>query len=106
MRKEAIVNARIPGMKPNHVGCADCGLRMKECITPKLFAVDHIVTASEPASAILDYNDFFKRLNVSAKDGLQILCNPCHAVKTAAENVLRVKPKKKRRKLTRRTTNG
>lgn len=89
MRKEAIRNARLPG-SPYRVGCTKCGVAMRESVKPPLFAVDHIIPASEPAALIHSWDDFFKRLNVSAESGLQILCHPCHAIKTEAEKAVRV----------------
>lgn len=97
MRREAIANARLPGYRFNHVGCAKCGVAMRESVKPPLFAVDHIVPASEPSAAIHNWNNFFERLFVPSTEN-QVLCYPCHDSKTARENSNRVKPKKAARR--------
>lgn len=101
MRKQAIVNARVPGMRPLHVTCAKCPKVMREGAAEKEYRVDHIIPASEPAALIHNWDDFFQRLNVSSS-GLQILCEECHDRKTAEENSARVnrkaRAKAKRRK--------
>lgn len=95
MRKEAIVNARVPG-KPFKVACAVCAVTMRESVKPPLFAVDHVRPASEPAAAILDWNDFLDRLFIPA-NGLQILCHTCHDAKTLKENASRSRKSKAKR---------
>lgn len=106
MRKEAIANARLPG-RPYRVGCAICGMAMRESVKPPLFAVDHIVPASEPSALIHNWNNFFDRLFVPASEN-QVLCHPCHNSKTARENASRVKPKKaaRRRRKRQRSKRG
>jgi 5-methylcytosine-specific restriction endonuclease McrA len=102
MRKEAIVNARIEGTRPYRLKCAKCGKQMLENTPEKEYRVDHIIPASEPASQVKSWDDFFRRLNVPAKTGLQVLCDPCHDVKTRSENAVRrstAKTRSKRKKI-------
>lgn len=88
-RKQAIANARVPGMKPYHVKCASCGIKMRESVSPKPFAVDHKIPASEPAAQIKSWDDFFERLFDCPPSNLQILCLECHDTKTREENAAR-----------------
>jgi 5-methylcytosine-specific restriction endonuclease McrA len=97
MRREAIVKARVSGT-PYKVKCATCSVTMRESVKPSLFAVDHIVPASEPANSILSFDDFFERLFQPAS-ALQVLCNACHTKKTADENMSRTRrPIRRKRK--------
>jgi 5-methylcytosine-specific restriction endonuclease McrA len=95
MRREAIVAARVPGKRPNHVACAECGDQMRESTKPPLFVVDHKVPASEPSALILNWNSFFDRLFVTSEH-LQILCIKCHDRKTESEDATRVRRKRKK----------
>jgi 5-methylcytosine-specific restriction endonuclease McrA len=85
-RAQTIRNARVA---PGKVACRQCGIRMVE--TPpkgvkKEYEVDHIVPASEPASQIVSWDDYIKRLlEVTVKD-LRVLCKGCHGKKTKTEN--------------------
>lgn len=97
MRKQAIVNARVPNLKPFHVECAVCGLTMRESTKPPLFAVDHIIAASDPAASILDWNDYFDRL-FAPTDAHQVLCHECHDEKTKTENASRLRPNRKKKR--------
>lgn len=103
-RKQAIRDARVA---KGLVECCQCKKQMKENAKEKEYRVDHIIPASEPAALIKSWDDFFERLFTGA---LQILCIPCHEVKTKEENAIRksVKPKRKRttRSRIRKTTNG
>ncbi len=102
MRRDAIRNARVPGLKPFHVACAKCAVFMKESAKPVPFRVDHVIPASEPAALVHSWDDFFKRLNVPADLGLQILCEACHDVKTKTENSARTHKLRVRNKVSKK----
>jgi 5-methylcytosine-specific restriction endonuclease McrA len=93
-RAQTIRNARVA---PGKVACRQCGIRMVE--TPpkgvkKEYEVDHIVPASEPASQIVSWDDYIKRLlEVTVKD-LRVLCKGCHGKKTKTENENRQQSKR------------
>ena len=57
--------------------CASCGEWFKQ----KEVQVDHIVPAG---SSLHDWNTFIEKLLVG-EDGLQVMCKPCHQVKTQEE---------------------
>lgn len=65
--------------------CEEC----REWFPQKDVDVDHIV----PAGSVDDLNGFTDRLLVDHLSDLQILCKPCHKVKTQAENAARRKKK-------------
>jgi 5-methylcytosine-specific restriction endonuclease McrA len=99
-RREAIANARV---KKGVVQCAICPTQMKESTKPTLFSVDHKVPASETATNIKSWDDWFERLFECPVSGLQVLCKKCHGEKTNRENIARRKsalgnvPKAKKR---------
>lgn len=67
------------GTRPNTYECAECN----ELFKAKEVQVDHI----EPAGSLKTYKDlpaFVERMFCEA-DNLQVLCKPCHKVKTAEE---------------------
>lgn len=47
--------------------------------------VDHIKPVVDPKKGFKDWNTFIKRLFCPA-DNLQVVCKPCHKVKTKEEN--------------------
>ena len=69
--------------------CAECkGLFMQ-----KEVAIDHIETVT-PLTGFVSWDDTISRLFCEI-EGFQILCKPCHAIKTKEENTARRLHKKK-----------
>ena len=64
------------GREANHYRCGDCGVDFPQ----KQVQVDHI----EPISDWSDWGKAIERLFCET-DNLQVLCKPCHKVKSAAE---------------------
>lgn len=77
------------GRLAEHYKCAKC----KESFVAKDIQVDHILPVVPP-SGFTTWDDFIKRLFCPAKE-LQVLCKPCHAIKTKKENAARTKARKK-----------
>lgn len=74
---EKLLNAK--GRKVFHSICAICG-----DITPEtLCSVDHI-NPVVPLSGFTNWDDIINRL-FCEKEGLQVLCSPCHDKKTLKE---------------------
>jgi 5-methylcytosine-specific restriction endonuclease McrA len=63
-----------------HFKCAIC----KEEFPQKDVQVDHIEPVVDPTKGFKDWNTFIRRL-FCAKKNLQVVCKPCHAIKTKAE---------------------
>ena len=72
--------------------CASCGELFKEKDT----VVDHVDPVVPLTGDEYDWNDFINRLFVTA-DKLQILCNPCHDVKSLVEDGIRFAGREKER---------
>jgi 5-methylcytosine-specific restriction endonuclease McrA len=70
----------------NWYQCAQC---RKEYVR-KDVQVDHIQPLVDPASGFTSWDTFIARLFVGI-EGLQVLCKPCHKIKTQAENAERRK---------------
>lgn len=49
--------------------------------------VDHIAPVVDPTTGFIDWNTFIDRMFVE-EDGLQVLCNACHDVKTNNEKAI------------------
>lgn len=50
--------------------------------------IDHIMPVIDPSVGFVDYQTYINRLFCDI-DNLQILCKPCHTIKTNAENKIR-----------------
>lgn len=77
------------GRLAEHYQCAQClGL-----FPASLVVVDHINSVVD-VTGFSSWDDVIARMFCSA-DGLQVLCKPCHAIKTKEENAQRREHKKK-----------
>lgn len=81
--------------KRSHVGrgeylCEACGWITKK----KNTAMDHIIPVVDPDKGWENLDVFAERLFVES-GGWQRLCDPCHSLKTKAENVVRKETAKK-----------
>ena len=56
----------------------------KEEFTSKDVEVDHINPVVSIQDGFIDWNEFIKRL-YCGKENLQVLCKPCHKIKTKNE---------------------
>jgi 5-methylcytosine-specific restriction endonuclease McrA len=63
-----------------HYKCASC----KNLFTTKDIQIDHIQPVVDPIKGFISYDDFIDRL-FCQKDNLQVLCKPCHKIKTNEE---------------------
>lgn len=68
-------------------GVYECNM-CKACFKIKETVVDHITPIVDPALGFTDWNDYIEKMFCD-QDGLQVLCKPCHKIKTDAENALR-----------------
>ncbi len=64
--------------------CAAC----QQWHQDKNIQVDHINEVVDIQAGFVDWNTFIERLYCS-KDNLQVLCKPCHQIKTNAARALR-----------------
>jgi 5-methylcytosine-specific restriction endonuclease McrA len=89
-KNEALKLARI---RPAIYQCNRCkkGFKREEV------KVDHILPVIDPTVGFCDWNTYIKRLFCAAKE-LQVLCDGCHDLKTAAENEIRRKRVKETKK--------
>lgn len=69
--------------------CNSC----KKVYSKKETQVDHVVPVIDPVKGFTTFDEFIRRLFVPAS-GWQILCKPCHKIKTDKENKKRKKKKK------------
>lgn len=65
-----------------HYRCNAC----KKEFTSTNVQVDHITPVVDPVKGFKDWNTFIKRLFCDI-DNLQVLCKPCHEIKTKKEKV-------------------
>lgn len=95
-RRQALAEALVgTGRK-----CAKCGKVIEQTIKLNKrgkkrrnsgVEVDHIIPVVDPATGQTTWDEYITRkLDATVKD-LQILCKPCHQLKTQAENALRRK---------------
>ncbi len=81
-KKEARWNEKLPNKKGRmvfHSICASC-----DAVTPETeCAVDHIISVV-PLSGFSTWDEIIERM-FCEKEGLQVLCNTCHSVKTKHE---------------------
>jgi hypothetical protein len=68
------------GRIAQHFMCAIC----KSDFPQKEVAVDHVIPVVDPRVGFTSWDNFISRLFCS-KDNLQVLCNPCHKIKTNQE---------------------
>lgn len=73
--------------------CAVC----KEIFASREVQLDHIEPVIGVSEGFKDWNTFITRLFVD-EEGYQVLCKPCHAIKTVDENKTRSKERPKRGK--------
>jgi 5-methylcytosine-specific restriction endonuclease McrA len=98
-RKDAKTAARISR------GKYECNM-CSEIHGPKEICLDHIVPVVDPNKGFTDWNDYIEKLFCN-EDGFQVLCKPCHDVKTQEENGKRkVTRKKVKKKLTKKKKSG
>lgn len=88
-RTEALNRARI---ERGLYKCASCS----GTFGPKEIVVDHIIAVIPLTGDTHDWNDFINALFVEA-DKLQILCNPCHDIKSSIEDDMRFQHRQKLR---------
>lgn len=72
------------GRMAKHYRCAAC----QQEFTSKDVEVDHISPVVSVEEGFIDYNTFIERL-FCTKENLQVLCIPCHRLKTKQEKKLR-----------------
>jgi len=87
--KDAAIGKRVnkrSGRLAEHYLCAGCG----EFFIARDVQVDHIEPVVDPATGFEDWWTYMNRLYCEA-DNLQVLCKPCHKVKTAEERKERKK---------------
>ena len=75
--------------------CAKC----KKTFSRKDIQIDHIQPVVDPATGFSTWDEYITRL-FSYRTNFQVLCKPCHKIKTASERVVRkiVKEKKGKKK--------
>lgn len=74
------------GRLAEHYLCASC----KGEFTSTNIQVDHILPVVDPDVGFISWDEFIKRL-YCPKENLQVLCKPCHAIKTKEEKQRRTK---------------
>lgn len=72
--------------------CASCS----DIFGPKEMAIDHIDPVVSIGEGFTDWEIYIKRM-FPEKEGFQVLCNPCHDVKTLMEDNLRTAARQKRK---------
>jgi len=85
-RKAALKKARVSRGKYRCAMCEDAGV--DALYGPKQINVDHIIPVISVDDGFVDWNIYIERLFCS-EDGFQILCKPCHEIKTYLENDIR-----------------
>ena len=87
--KEAMVGKKVnkySGRLAEHYLCADCG----GFFIARDVQVDHIEPVVSPEDGFKDWWTYINRLYCEAEN-LQVLCKPCHKVKTNLERKERMK---------------
>ena len=79
------------GRKAMLYTCASCS----KLFTAKGVEVDHIVPVVDPLEGFTTWDNYITRLFCST-DNLQVLCKPCHKVKTLCEKKQRSPAKKQK----------
>lgn len=78
------------GRKAKLYTCASCA----RLFTAKGVEVDHIEPVVDPKTGFTTWDNYISRLFCST-DNLQVLCKPCHKLKTLSEKKSRTSPAKK-----------
>jgi 5-methylcytosine-specific restriction endonuclease McrA len=73
----------------NAYECAHC----KGIFRAKEINVDHITPVVDPKSGFTTFDDYIESLFVKV-EGYQILCIPCHKIKTKSETDIRTKARR------------
>lgn len=84
--KDAFVGVEVntkTGRKAKHYKCSYCG-----CHTPSSNCVVDHINPVVPVTGFISWDNVIENL-FCEKEGLQVLCKECHAVKTKEENALR-----------------
>lgn len=76
---------------PGKIECESCG----DIFPEKEIKSDHITPVVDVKQGFVDWNDYVERMFCDA-NGFQCLCASCHDSKSAIENELRKKYRKKR----------
>ncbi len=88
-RDEAFKAARIDR---GQYKCASCS----EIFGPKEVCIDHIEPVVSIDEGFTDWGIYVKRM-FPEKEGFQVLCNPCHDLKTSIEDNMRTAARQKRK---------
>jgi len=83
-RYEAIKNARVSR------GQYRCSMCFSACFKVKEIVVDHINPVVDPSTGWKSWDDYITRM-FCGTSGFQVLCRPCHNLKTIKENLQRTK---------------
>lgn len=81
----------------NQYICAKC----KSVFPNKDVRVDHINPVVDPVMGFVDWNTYIPRMFCD-EVGYQVLCNPCHDMKSDAENEIRKLSRVKKKRLPKR----
>lgn len=84
--KESYVDTRIgkSGRKAKHYKCAGC----LNSFPASLVEIDHVIPVVDPKRGFRNWDEYIDRLFCSV-DNLQVLCKPCHKMKTSSEKATR-----------------
>lgn len=78
------------GRLAQHYECNEC----KEDFPATEVQVDHIRDVIDPETGFVDFNTYIERL-FCEKNNLQVLCKPCHGLKTKSAGKVRARKKSK-----------
>lgn len=87
--KEAFVSRKVnakTGKLAMHYKCAEC----KQLFVAADVNVDHIKPVVDPKKGFTTWDNFIERMFCEIKN-LQVLCKPCHKIKTNQEKIERKK---------------
>lgn len=93
VKQKARHHVKLPGKTARlvfHSRCANCEQLVPETET----AVDHIEPIVNPELGFESWDKFIENLYCE-EEGLQVLCNPCHLVKTNKEKAIAKEARKK-----------
>ncbi len=86
-RSECMRNARVA---PATHRCSKCQKDYPFRVGERNLVVDHIKPVVDPEKGFVDWNTYIDGLFCTI-DNLQVLCKPCHQLKSNAENTIRRK---------------